>query len=92
MSVLDEIRARHEAGEPRGDWDREWLLGEVDRLRVECDELLLAAREFVRWFNTHYPNPTDHPWCVIKDRLKAHADRLAALDAPKTKTDKEDRQ
>ena len=99
MSELDEIRTRHEAGE-RGSAvdDREWLLGEVERLngqrdearaearmlRAERDTLLLDAREFVRWFNAHYPYPSshpDHPWCVINDRLNAHADTLAAIDA-----------
>ena len=67
---------------------------EVERLRAERDTLLLDAREFVRWFNAHYPDPSshpDHPWCVINDRLNAHADTLAALNAAAAKLDKEDR-
>ena len=39
MSEIDEIRARHEAGELRGEWDREWLLAEVERLRAEVERL-----------------------------------------------------
>ena len=39
MTGLDEIRARHEAGERASAVDdREWLLGEVKRLTRERDE------------------------------------------------------
>ena len=90
---LKEIRARHEAGE-RGsaDADREWLLGEVERLsrerdeaRAERDTLLLDAREVVRWC----AKPTFPPWCAIHDRIKAHANTLAAIDAAMAKIGKE---
>jgi hypothetical protein len=57
---------------------------EIERLRAERDTLLLDAREFVRWFNRHYPDPSrhpDHPWCEINNRLMAHADTLAALNS-----------
>ena len=60
------------------------LRAEVERLRAERDTLLLDARDFVRWFNRHHPDPSrnpDHPWCVINDRLNAHAETLATLDA-----------
>ena len=70
-----------------------WAVREIEKLRAERDTLLLDAHEFVRWFNAHYPDPSthpDHPWCVINDRLNAHADTLAALDAAIAKTDKED--
>jgi hypothetical protein len=61
-----------------------WLRAEVERLRAERDTLLLDARDFVRWFNRHYPDPTsnpDHPWCAINSRLNAHADVLATFDS-----------
>lgn len=40
MSQLNEIRARHEAGErASAAEDREWLLAEVERLTRERDEV-----------------------------------------------------
>jgi hypothetical protein len=73
-------------GEPTDDAANELiaLRAEVERLRAERDTLLLDAREFVRWFNRHYPDPSrhpDHPWCEINNRLMAHADTLAALNS-----------
>jgi hypothetical protein len=64
--------------------ERNEARAEVERLRAERDTLLLDAREFVRWFNRHYPDPSrhpDHPWCEINNRLMAHADTLAALNS-----------
>lgn len=60
------------------------LTRERDEARAERDTLLLDAREFVRWFAADYITPSkhpDHPWGAINDRLNAHADTLAALDA-----------
>lgn len=60
------------------------LRAEVERLRAERDTLLLDARDFLRWFNRNYPDPSghpDHPWCAINLRLNAHADTLSALDS-----------
>lgn len=57
---------------------------EVERLRAERDTLLLDARDFLRWFNRNYPDPSghsDHPWCALNNRLNAHADTLSALDS-----------
>lgn len=57
---------------------------EVERLRAERDTLLLDARDFLRWFNRNYPDPSghpDHPWCAINLRLNAHVDTLSALDS-----------
>ena len=57
---------------------------ENERLRAERNTLLLDARNFVRWFNRHYPDPTsnpDHPWCAINSRLNAHADVLETFDS-----------
>ena len=95
---IAEIRARHESPgvmlpmEALGQAiaDRAALLAEVEKLRAERDTLLLDARDFVRWFNRHYPDPTsnpdhpwypDHPWCALNDRLNAYADVLATFDS-----------
>lgn len=103
---IAEIKARHEqvarnwaVTEDEGyaaHVDRVTLLAEVERtrreaerMRAERDTLLLDARELVRWC-VKPTFPPDHPLCVIIDRLNAHADTLDALDAAKTKTDKED--
>ncbi len=63
---------------------RDEARAEVERLRAERDTLLLDARDFLRWFNRNYPDPSghpDHPWCAINLRLNAHADTLSALDS-----------
>ena len=73
--------------------ERDTLRAEAQRMRAERDTLLLDARDFVQWFSAYCHDPSahpDHPWCVINDRLKAHADTLAALDAAAAKTDKGD--
>lgn len=62
----------------------EKLTRERDETRAERDTLLLDARDFLRWFNRHYPEPSghpDHPWRQISDRLNAHADTLATFDS-----------
>jgi len=97
---IEEIRARHQEGIRAGaDGDRAYLLAEVERLRAEVkrlarerdevraerDTLLLDAREVVRWC----VKPTFPPWCLIHDRIKAHANTLAAIDAAMAKIDKE---
>ena len=79
--------------------DRATLLAEVERLRREAerlraerDTLLLDAREFVRWFSYHFGHvdtATISPWRMLNNRLAAHADTLAALDAAMAKTGKE---
>ncbi len=59
------------------------VVAEVEKLRAARDTLLLDAADFLRWFDRHYPDPSsnpDHPWCVINDRLNAHADTIRALD------------
>lgn len=64
--------------------ERDEARAENQRLRAERDTLLLDARDFLRWFNRSYPDPSnnpDHPWCVINLRLNAHADTLRALDS-----------
>ena len=70
--------------------ERDEARAEVQPLRAERDTLLLDARDFVRWFNRHYTDPSrdpDHPWCALNDRLNAHADTLAALDAAMAKAE-----
>ena len=80
--------------------ERDEARAEVERLRAERDTLLLDAREFVRWFDNvfawpRYPHmrddlsAPDRPYRAIHDRLNAHADTLAALDAAMAKIDKE---
>ena len=75
MSKLDNIRAQHLQAEV------ERLTRERDALRAERDTLLLDAREVVRWCaKWKFP-----PWCALHDRVKAHANTLAALDAAMAK-------
>ena len=68
MSELDEIRTRHEAGE-RGSAvdDREWLLGEVERLTRECD----TALENARWLLAHVSRLARE-----RDEARAEVERL----------------
>jgi hypothetical protein len=64
--------------------ERDEARAEGGRLRAERDTLLLDARDFLRWFNRHHPDPSsnpDHPWCALNDRLNAHADVLATFDS-----------
>ena len=68
MSKIEEIRARHEAGE-RGsaDADREWLLDEVERLTRERDE----ARAEVEWLRA---DAERFRWLAGQKRMHLYTD------------------
>ena len=62
MSEIDEIRARHEAGErASADADRAWLLGEVERLTREIEKL----RRFAEAVSVHGPDDDSIVWLRI---------------------------
>lgn len=88
--------ARSKETDYREGFDEGWAAAqkgaaaEVERLRAERDTLLLDARDFLRWFNRNYPDPSghpdrpwypDHPWCALNNRLNAHSDVLGTFDS-----------
>lgn len=82
MSDIDEIRARHQAGErASADADREWLLGEVERLTHERDEERRAVQLAVEKLVSEVERQARHI-DELQEKIDAEKSCACSYDAP----------